>query len=642
MNVLLANLVSSVMLDALADVKEKRRAIRILEVGGGTGATTESLLSSLSSLEINYQYTFTDISPLFISEARKRFGEKQRVHYQLFNIEMDPLGQGFQPGFFDFVIGFQVIHATRDLRNTLTNLNTVLRPGGVILLSEQFGNVPLITVPFGLLDGWWAFEDERICGPIQNGAGWKLALEDTGFNEVYTQAVFEENGGIISAKKHTSMPSTKQTEKSWIVFHDGTQLATQLRSRLEFNGRNVISVDRKLGGNGNLDENGFVALDPMNPAQLSSFLASILDSKTTIEGISYFYTLHDLETPISTIQEQVAGGLLSLCQALVAHSSKMRIKPKITLITRGLHYIGDADIGNPNGASCWGLLKSFVNENPEFPSLFIDLDASVGCPVVESEDIYINLWNSGTSSNSEMFLALRDGKTYNQRFTAFEKCRNIIALPQSSRFDFINPSTKTFGDIQFGPVGKSELRDDNVEVQIHATGLNFRDLFMVLRPEGFILPEGQPMEVGLDVAGTVTALGSKVTDLSIGDAVFGFTLYGGLRSHVTVPSYSLMKKPAGMTFTGAATVPCAFLTAFYSLVHVAKICAKDRVLIHVASGGVGLAAIQIAQNAGAEIYATAGSRRKRAYLRSLGIKNIYHSRNTEFGGGFRKIPKVKA
>src|SRR5207237_9570512 len=92
----------------------------------------------------------------------------------------------------------------------------------------------------------------------------------------------------------------------------------------------------------------------------------------------------------------------------------------------------------------------------------------------------------------------------------------------------------------------------------------------------------------------------------------------------------VMKMPDSMTFTEACTLPFPLLTSYLALIIIAKLQPGEKVLIHAATGGVGLTAIQIAQNIGAEIFATAGTKRKRAYLKLIGVPHVYHSRNTNY------------
>jgi NADPH:quinone reductase-like Zn-dependent oxidoreductase len=169
-----------------------------------------------------------------------------------------------------------------------------------------------------------------------------------------------------------------------------------------------------------------------------------------------------------------------------------------------------------------------------------------------------------------------------------------------------------------------------VEVRIAAAGLNFRDVLNAL---------GQyPADAGLlgfEAVGTVVRVGVDVIGLHPGETVIVLTP-GCIGSHVTADQALVLPKPERMTIAEAVTLPAAFLTAHYALNVLGKMRAGDRVLIHAGAGGVGLAAIQLAQRAGAEIFATVGSTEKREYLETIGLKHIMSSRNTDFAAEIRK------
>lgn len=174
-----------------------------------------------------------------------------------------------------------------------------------------------------------------------------------------------------------------------------------------------------------------------------------------------------------------------------------------------------------------------------------------------------------------------------------------------------------------------DLLADEIEVRVAAAGINFRDLMKALA----IYP-GNPAEhfiIGDDFAGTVTRVGNAVTDLRPGDDVAGTTHYA-FRSHAVAKRHLVFHKPHGMPFHDAATLPTVFLTAHYAIRHLARLVAGESILIHAATGGVGLAAVQIAQQIGLEIYATAGTEEKRDYLRAHGIVHVFDSRSLKFSG----------
>ncbi|MCB1810332.1 MAG: SDR family NAD(P)-dependent oxidoreductase [Candidatus Competibacteraceae bacterium] len=174
------------------------------------------------------------------------------------------------------------------------------------------------------------------------------------------------------------------------------------------------------------------------------------------------------------------------------------------------------------------------------------------------------------------------------------------------------------------------LQSNEALLRVHAVGLNFRDIMAATG----LLPEQAELEpawqnLGLEFGAVVEAIGSDVTHLRPGDRVMGMGRRC-LQRYIAMPAEGLIAIPATIDLAQAATIPSAFVTAHYALNHVARLQAGEKVLIHLATGGVGLAAIQLAQRAGAEIFATAGSDAKRDYLRQLGIKHVMNSRALDF------------
>lgn len=162
-----------------------------------------------------------------------------------------------------------------------------------------------------------------------------------------------------------------------------------------------------------------------------------------------------------------------------------------------------------------------------------------------------------------------------------------------------------------------------------------RDVFVVLKPD----KQFDSINcLGLEYAGIVVGLGPTAKKFKIGDRVMGCKFVdGALQSHIQIDEDVIFRMPDGVTFCEAATMPAAFATSYYCLVMTARLKKGETVLIHAGTGGVGLMAIQLAKAIGANIIATAGSRRKRAYLRNLGIRHVFHSRNTDFGNGIKKL-----
>ncbi|WP_025688032.1 hybrid non-ribosomal peptide synthetase/type I polyketide synthase [Paenibacillus zanthoxyli] len=166
-----------------------------------------------------------------------------------------------------------------------------------------------------------------------------------------------------------------------------------------------------------------------------------------------------------------------------------------------------------------------------------------------------------------------------------------------------------------------------VEIKVAANGLNFKEVLYAL---GMLsLPSSHSFGFGLECAGTVTRVGDGVTGLKPGDRVMAIA-GESLGRYVCAPASSAVPIPSALSFAEAATIPISFMTAYYSLVVRGQLYAGEKVLIHAATGGVGLAAVQLAKWVGAEIHATAGTEEKRDYLRSLGIRHVYSSRDVTF------------
>ena len=173
------------------------------------------------------------------------------------------------------------------------------------------------------------------------------------------------------------------------------------------------------------------------------------------------------------------------------------------------------------------------------------------------------------------------------------------------------------------------LKAGEVLLQVVAVGLNFRDVLNVLG-----MYPGDPGAPGADCAGVVMAVGAAPANhispgFTVGDAVFGIAP-GSLGSCVVTSASNLVFMPSHMGFHEAATVPTVMVTGQVALLQAAQVSAGDSVLVHAAAGGVGLAAIQLLQAAGATVIATAGSAQKRAVLHKLGVQHVVSSRHTQF------------
>ncbi|ORB51047.1 polyketide synthase [Mycobacteroides saopaulense] len=271
---------------------------------------------------------------------------------------------------------------------------------------------------------------------------------------------------------------------------------------------------------------------------------------------------------------------------------------------------------DPVQASLWGFGRTTINEEPALRAKLVDCDGSP-----EAVQALANLLGTPGQEPAEPEIAVRQGKLLASRLLPWSRTGHLT-VPRGS--DYVLAPTER-GAIDNLRITEKEVPapdEGYVQVRVEAAGLNFRDVLNVLG-----LYPGDPGPIGGDFAGVVTQLSEGVTGVEVGQRVYG-SMQGAFGSRFNVPAQFLAPIPDGISAVEAATIPAAALTVRLSF-DWAQLKPGDRVLIHAASGGVGLAAIQMAQQFGAEVFATA-STFKRATLRKLGVKYVYDSRTTDF------------
>ncbi|MDT0268067.1 beta-ketoacyl synthase N-terminal-like domain-containing protein, partial [Streptomyces sp. DSM 44915] len=282
---------------------------------------------------------------------------------------------------------------------------------------------------------------------------------------------------------------------------------------------------------------------------------------------------------------------------------------RLVLVTRGAVSVGGEDVLDLVGAGVWGLVRSAESENP---GRFGLLDVAEGGSAV---------WVAG-----ETQLAVRDGRVLAARLAPVSTGGSLI--PPADTLDWrletlSDGSTENLALVSGGH--SAELGPTQIRVELHAAGVNFRDVLMMLD-----MYPGEREILGSEGAGVVVGVGSGVSGVGVGDVVFG--AFDGSFGPLGVTDYRLVRPvPSSLSLAQAAAVPVVFLTAWYGLVELAGLGAGDRVLVHAGAGGVGMAAVQVARLRGAEVFATA-SVGKWDVLRGMGLDDAHigNSRDLSF------------
>jgi acyl transferase domain-containing protein/NADPH:quinone reductase-like Zn-dependent oxidoreductase/NADP-dependent 3-hydroxy acid dehydrogenase YdfG/acyl carrier protein len=311
------------------------------------------------------------------------------------------------------------------------------------------------------------------------------------------------------------------------------------------------------------------------------------------------------------------GAALHLVQAIA--SFKGKLSPRLCLVTRGAQALSDssADV-HAAMATLWGLGQVIAAEHPELRCLRVDLDQQ------HTKEDSGALLSELFCESEEDAVVFRNQSRFTPQLAplATEAIEPAEQISQPLRLGISRVGI--LENLRWLPRERTLPGWGEVEVQVQATGLNFRDVLQTLG-----MYPGKVGPLGAECVGVIARIGEGVDGLQPGDQIMAVAP-DGFSTYVTVRHDHVARLPAGMSREEAASVPVAFLTAFYGLHRLARMKAGDRVLVHAAAGGVGLAAVQLARRAGAEIFATAGNLEKQNYLRTLGIGHVFDSRSTAF------------
>ncbi|CAL8131186.1 unnamed protein product [Orchesella dallaii] len=587
-------------------------------------------MNTLEQLGIRFEYTYTDISTSFFGAAEKRF-EKYLKHikFMKLNIEEDPLAQGLIPEYFDFVYCGEVVHATRDIKESLRNIRKVMKPYARLNLIETTRVSRLLTFLVGMLEGYWRFRDfelrPKYCVMEKNV--WKQVLQSEGFQvDGIFSTTIDYHSSICAQKTTEIINSPVELSKMWLLFHlPNNPISVFFISKLaQVPGRSIVVIETGSNFQTNVDNSQFVVRE----SEYEDFvlLFSLLKArKEDIEGIVYCWALNNSVTS----QELLLQPYFNLTKNVF----NLKKIPRLSLITTGIVPLEDNDLAGFNASTLWGYSKTMKNENSHFNCRCIEV-ADGNVDDLRLQELFYEVWNSDMQNQ----VAFAKNSRLVPKYTPHKPLNNALNLPNgTNRFQLILPETKSIDDLQFGPLGLNDLKGDEVEVQIKASALNFRDVFCVLKPSDEFKDSNA---VGCDFAGVVKQVGENVTKWKVGDRVCGCNVnFTAMPSHLTLLEDLLFQLPAHLSYCEGATMPAVYITSFLCLVEIANITKDDVVLIHAASGGVGLSAIEICRHIGCKIIATAGSKRKQNFLRNLGIEHIFHSRNTEYGDQILELTK---
>jgi phthiocerol/phenolphthiocerol synthesis type-I polyketide synthase C len=604
------------------------RRLRVLELDSPVGDVLQPLDVDVSASRCDYTIAGTQEQLSGFDSA-----EHPAVHTAIIEFGDQPKLSGNEDAApYDMVIVSHVLGAQADPHTLLAAMRSWLAPGALIVVAEGRRS-RFADIVFNLDDGDATAQARTWASP----AGLVRLLEEAGFEDVtrHIERKIDLEGApilVVARQPVEASPRTPQAvagytvpsatalpAANWLLLHsDGEAvLHDAMIATLHTAGHQASSIAlRQLPNKLNKHVNAgttsalphhlvFVAPDHALPADATGIDVMRAQKNTSL---ALAQLVRDLDV-LGTVSDAR--------------------RPQLWIVTRGgapfAMPFAETSAWRPEQATLWGLGRVLANEHPELACRLIDLHPACDNPAVE-------LVQELLSGDPEEEVLLTPQGRYVPRMlsaagAALRSAPSSAVRPAVLGFD----APGSLRNLEWFAIPERELAPDEVEIEPVATGLNFRDVMyaMGLLSDEAVESGFAGATIGMELSGRIVRVGRDVIGFAAGDAVLGFAP-ACFANRVRTQATAIAHKPSRLTFEEAATIPTTFFTAFYALCELARLRRGERVLVHGGAGGVGIAAIQLARHLGAEVFATAGSREKREFIRLLGADHVLDSRSLSF------------
>lgn len=543
--------------------------LKILEVGAGTGGTTQTFLKDLVDAEghpMYSLYTFTDISDGFFPMAKQRFSYAPNMEFKVFDISKDPFNQGFKAETYDLILAANVVHATPVLLDTLRHLRPLLSTTGHLVLTELTTTTMNVwNYAFGTLPGWWLGEaDDRLDKPNVTTDRWHRELCAAGFTGVDTAVDDAEQpylycSALVTRPKPPAIRSEPSREITVLCDSHEGEIAGHLASALSSLGYSI----------------SFCELGQVLPLHRDIISTLGLESRF----------LEDISEPRFLAFQDFLRSHKSQKLLWLALPSQISCRNPLSALSIGVARKIRSELGIP----CFTL-----EIDPADPKL-ADLVVKTFTKIQESED------TENLLPDSEF--VVYNGMIHVGRYHPFSTEERRQGTTNAGSDQVKKLDISKLGSLQgvswTQEAHIEQIRDDVVELEVCAVGL-----------ESALdnVPYCQ------EVAGVVRRIGSKVKNVAVGERVMALWPSNSIATHAVITGCLVAKIPDHLTFEEAASMPTSFVTAFRSLLEVGQLTARHSVLIHLAASSLGHAALDICKAVGAEIYATVDDEEEAHFL----------------------------
>jgi len=564
--------------------------LRVLEVGNWARSPSTKVLESLTlpnGRELWSQYTFASKNSVATEEHLTGY---LNLEYITLDISEDPAEQGFEGRQYDIVVANNALHATPNLAQSLRNIKKLLAPAGYLFLQELAPASRWINNILGTTPVWWrGVADGRADEPYVNTSRWQDELKTAGFGAL-DAVVFDSEeasriNGVVVVRPYNTAP-TETSKPISLLVNRKTNIYDVAEKVLQEQGYEVTKITLKDVPQPNVDIVSIIDLD-------GPFFENIADE------------------PYDGFQKFLA---------------KMK-NSGIFWVTKPCHI----RVHDPRYAQVIGLARVIRSELlVDFATCEVD-DVDAAFSLVGQAFEKFRGRNDEDTLSPDFEYAIDKGFINIGRYFPFVMKDGFIQEIEGERMKIVIDTPGRLNTLHW--VRQPEpapLKDHELEIEMHTVGLNFKDVLVSMNLIGHV-----GRYHGLEGAGVIRRVGPKVKDFKPGDRVAAME-HNMLSTLLIANEVMCVKIPDSLSFIDAATMFTAYGTVQQSLITIGQLKKGESLLIHSACGGVGLAAIQIAQMIGAEIYATVGSDEKAQYL----VKNcniprnrIFNSRDNSFVEG---------
>ncbi|KAK2003329.1 mycocerosic acid synthase [Colletotrichum falcatum] len=572
-------------LDTLA---HKNPLMKFLDISNGACASAKRVLSTLDRRFA--QYDLVDSSSTFLEDAQTSISEEGNVQFKIVDVKAEPASQGLELSSYDVLIAPVAAIPNTDIDGVLGRFLSLLKPEGKLVLTEA---------------------RSKAIAKI-----WGTCLTRNGFASV--DATLGDQGSLVLISSAPLQESSNRAVTSGVYYVVGNissdaqcLVAEKLASSLVEKGvaAKTVTIEQYAqltvgASEQEIAESNCILLSELEAPLLASASEDVLAAVKTMTAGKRLLWAHKEESPETALVNGFAATI--------------RLeRPELELVTITFQPHESAD---SVADRIFEIDQSILSDTGPYETAYKVFNGSIAVPrLVEASAVTRHIKQIPNDTISEVAFGADPSRPLRLQI-------QHVGLLSSLRF--------TDDHLYDTPLEASE-----VEFRTMATAVNFKDLAVML---GKI----QETPVGLEAAGIVTRVGSGVTRFKPGDRVFGFTFNGAFSTYGRGAEGTLAKVPDNQSFAEAAVIPIVYTTAYACLYDIGGLDKrtsrgqKATVLIHAAAGGVGQAAIQLAQREGAEIFATVGSLEKRDFIeKTYGLPrdHIFSSRDLTFKEGVLRM-----